>query len=106
MKISLAFKGYKCSQKVIFSCSVCKKKNRSKTISNEHTVNPFNKNEDGSIKTYDQVKASSTVKTEKEVREFKQFPVCETCWVNMNQNERVRVINKRREALHFEDGKQ
>ena len=37
-------------------CSICQKRTeRSKTFT--HTINPFNKNKEGSVKTYGQVRA-------------------------------------------------
>ena len=51
-------------------CVVCgKRTKRSKKVT--HTVNPFNKNEDGTIRTYDEVME----RVSEEVKKWKQEPI-------------------------------
>ncbi len=60
-------------------CKICKKK-RTRTISEEQTVNPFNKNEDGTIKNYYEVNTSVKEELNKRIEKFQEEGfVCKNC---------------------------
>lgn len=60
-------------------CKVCNKK-RTRTITEEQTINPFNKNADGTIKTRYEVSLSVKENLEKRVNRFKEEGfVCRSC---------------------------
>lgn len=55
---TLNFRGYKGSASYSCTCGTCGKTLK-RTVTVEHTVNPMNKNEDGSVKTAAEVSASA-----------------------------------------------
>jgi hypothetical protein len=60
-------------------CRVCNRK-RTRTITEEQTVNPFNKNEDGTIKSYFEVVQSVRETLEKRIKRFQDEGfVCRKC---------------------------
>jgi hypothetical protein len=73
------FRGYKARAEHRFTCPVCMKPNRLRTFTVEHTVNPFNTNEDGSVKTASEVQASASRAAKLERDQFATAPMCATC---------------------------
>ncbi len=60
-------------------CKVCKKK-RTRTIDEKQTINPFNKNQDGTIKNYFEVNKSVEENLEKRVKRFQEEEfICRKC---------------------------
>jgi len=60
-------------------CKNCGKK-RTRTITEEQTVNPFNKNEDGTIKNFYEVSLSVKENLEKRIKRFqKEGFICKSC---------------------------
>ncbi len=60
-------------------CKTCGKK-RTRTITEEQTVNPFNKNEDGTVKTRFEVGQSVRENLEKRVKRFQEEGfICKGC---------------------------
>lgn len=66
-------------QKITGVCKNCGKK-RSITISEEETVNPFNKNKDGSIKTYAEVEESVNKELSKKINKWNKKFICKSCY--------------------------
>lgn len=65
-------------QSVSYKCIDCKKP-RTRMVKVEHTVNPFNKNEDGTVKTREQVRERVREVHAKEVAETKAGIRCNKC---------------------------
>lgn len=63
-------------QQVPYICSGCGK-NRMKTFRTIHTINPFNKNDDGSVRSREQVYAKAREENDKKITEFKSH--CQLC---------------------------
>ena len=61
-----------------YICSKCGKK-RSKSITVEHTVNPFNKNRNGSVKSREEVARDVNERLSKDKAEFLKKPLCSQC---------------------------
>ena len=59
-------------------CAKCGKKCQ-KTIKVEGTVNPYNKNEDGSIRTSQEVEKRLSVEYYKKAAAWKENPICKKC---------------------------
>lgn len=75
----LTFQRYKGSAPYKVGCSICGKLLK-RTATEEHTVNPFNKNEDGSVKTVAQVQASAQAAAEEMAIKLSQKPTtCRDC---------------------------
>jgi hypothetical protein len=73
------FAGHKGRATHTFTCPNCGKPNRTRTFTQEHTVNPFNKNPDGSVKTSLEVMRSAKAAAVKERDQFAKAPLCSTC---------------------------
>lgn len=73
------FQGYKGRAEHRFTCPACQKPNRLRTFTVEHTVNPFNKNEEGSVKTPREVMASASAAAKLERDQFARAPLCASC---------------------------
>lgn len=91
----VSFRAYAATTKVRFDCPACGKTKRTRTFRAECTVNPFNVNEDGSVKSPDQVRKQSQAHVVQEEREFMRKPLCATCEGNLSWTER-RALNAER----------
>ena len=94
----MKFRGYSASKTVRFTCTNCGKAGRTKTIKHECTVNPFNRNENGEIRTPDEVKAQSRELVKRDMERFLREPVCAACEGHMTYGER-RSLRARREGV-------
>jgi hypothetical protein len=76
---TITFQGYKGQAPYTCSCSGCAKVlKRIATV--EHTVNPFNKNEAGEVKSPAEVRASAQAAAEAEARKLEGVPqLCRSC---------------------------
>lgn len=90
------FKSYPAAVTARFDCPQCGKKNRLRTFRAECTVNPFNKNEDGSVKTPDQVRKQSQEDAVLQERQFMGKPLCATCENGLSYRERKTIFEARR----------
>ena len=70
-------------QTVKFTCVVCGKK-RSKVVCVVNTISPFNRNEDGSIRSREEVKDVVRRKFEAEVEKVGCGTTCNTCLKSYN----------------------
>lgn len=91
------FQGYKGRGAHRFTCPCCGKPNRVRTFTVEHTVNPFNKNPDGSIRTASEVSANAHNAARTERDQFAKEPLCATCENSLSWQE-LRALNDRRKA--------
>ncbi len=89
------FQGYKGRAEHRFTCPQCGKPNRHRTFTVEHTVNPFNKNDDGSVKTPKEVQASARLAAQKQRDEFIRKPLCATCENQLSYDDRKAVFAER-----------
>lgn len=75
---TIHFEPVRIRQSVSYKCIDCAKP-RTKMIAVEHTVNPFNKNDDGTVKTREQVRERVRELHTKEVAETKAGIRCNKC---------------------------
>lgn len=73
------FQSYPASVKETFDCPSCGKKNCTRTFRVECTVNPFNKNEDGTVKTPREVMRQSSQRALEAKETFLRKPLCASC---------------------------
>lgn len=89
------FTGYKGQVKRRFTCPSCGKENRVRTFTVEHTVNPFNKNEQGHIRTPSEVRARAQEAAREEAARFDKAPLCATCEGDLTYAHRKELREKR-----------
>ena len=89
------FQGYPAQVSATFDCPCCGKKKRKRTFRHECTVNPFNKNEDGTIKTAEEVSQQSLSKAVQEREEFLREPLCATCENALSWTDRSALRDRR-----------
>jgi len=92
-----SFQGYKGRKSVSYVCATCGKK-RSKTFTVEHTVNPYNKDENGVPKQAARVQADAIADAAAEATAFLRMPLCSKCEPN-TYAEQKRIRQLRREPL-------
>lgn len=73
------FAGYKGRAECTFDCPSCGKSKRKRSFVVEHTVNPFNKNLDGSVKDAKQVSHEARLEAAAQRDEFMREPLCRSC---------------------------
>lgn len=73
------FQAYPAVAKATFTCGSCGKAKRTRSFRVECTVNPFNKNEDGTMKTPFEVRRQSSEKAVAARDAFLRKPLCATC---------------------------
>jgi hypothetical protein len=92
------FRGYPATARATFTCSVCGKENRKRTFRHECTVNPYNKNDDGMMRTPAEVFRQSADKANKERDEFLREPICKSCDRALSYTDR-KELHERRKSL-------
>ncbi len=73
------FRAYPAYVSATFDCPSCGKSKRKRTFRHECTVNPFNTNDDGTIKTPAEVAQQSLAEAKQSRDEFLREPLCATC---------------------------
>lgn len=91
------FRGYPATFTHRFTCPCCGKPNRVRTFTVEHTVNPFNRNSDGTVKTSAEVQRDAAIEARKQRENFLKEPLCATCEKALPWAER-RALEERRAA--------
>ena len=91
------FQSYPATAKATFTCVSCGKANRTRSFRVECTVNPFNKNEDGTVKTPREVRQESFAKAAAQREQFLRKPLCKACEDALSYAER-KAINEFRSA--------
>lgn len=81
MRTTFTFQEVKRKQTISYKCRGCEK-HKKKVIEESETVSPFNKNDDGSIKTPEQVSNSVMEKLCKAVSEFERDSICRQCEID------------------------
>lgn len=81
-----------------FDCPSCGKTNRKRTLRADCTVSPFNKNEDGSVRTHAEVSKQSQKMALQERDQFMRKPLCATCENRLSYTERRALFEQRRSA--------
>lgn len=76
------FETIKRTKKISGICGVCNKR-KIRTIKAEQTVNPYNKNEDGTPKNYHQVEKAVCEQLVKNINEIEKNFICATCFNNL-----------------------
>lgn len=94
----MRFQAYPAVAEVSFDCPSCGKPKRKRSFRVECTVNPFNRREDGEIRTPDEVRQQSRVEVERRREEFMRKPLCATCENNLSFAEQRRLNAERRGA--------
>jgi hypothetical protein len=92
------FQGFKGRAEAIFDCPSCGKKNRKRTFLAEHTLNPFNKNADGTVKNAEQVRKGAKQEALRLRDEFMKEPLCKSCEDALGYRDRKDLRNRRRAA--------
>lgn len=93
------FRGYKGHASHRFTCTVCGKANRTRKFTVEHTVNPFNKDENGVPKQASQVQRDASAAAKRQRDEFAKEPVCASCDNSMSYTDRVAIRDRRRASV-------
>jgi hypothetical protein len=75
----VTFLAYKGRASCIFTCAACKKEKRIRTFTVEHTLNPYNRNDDGSPKTATDVLRDAQAAAKLECEQFQAYPLCKRC---------------------------
>lgn len=91
------FQGYRGFAESVFDCPSCQKKNRKRTFRTEMTVNPFNKNVDGTTKQAMQVQREASAAAREARDQFNTEPLCKTCEDALSYPDR-RALRERRSA--------
>lgn len=92
------FPAYKGRAEHRFDCPACGKTKRLRAFTVEHTVNPFNKNDDGSAKRPSEVIHDAKMAAVKLRDQFAKRPLCASCENALSFAER-RAIQAERSAL-------
>lgn len=98
-EMRLTFRAYPASVKATFACVKCGKEKRSRTFRSDCTCNPFNKKDDGSVRTTAEVSAQSQAEANEMRARFLTEPVCATCENGMSYSELAAIAQRRRAAI-------
>ena len=98
MKTTYHYKGYKSSANFRFDCPKCGEKKRNRTFTVEHTLNPYNTNPDGTVKTMQEVINGAHEAAKAERDRFKKYPLCRKCEDSLNYKEILDIAEKRRKG--------
>lgn len=90
------FRGYRGTAEHKFTCTICGKPNRTRKFTREHTVNPFNKDENGAPKQAARVQRDAYEAARAERDEFAHEPVCASCENAMTYTNRLALRERRR----------
>lgn len=83
-------------QEVTFMCPECLRKNRKRAFTVEYTVNPFNKNDDGSVRTPVEVRWMADIDARLQRDQFLKSPLCKGCEDQLSFSERKLLIERRK----------
>ena len=79
-----------------FTCPSCGKAKRKRAFTAEHTVNPFNKNADGSVKSPSEVSQGARADAKLQRDQFLTEPLCKACEDALPYAERRDLFARRR----------
>jgi hypothetical protein len=100
MRQRIVFQEYKGRATVAFTCPRCRKNNRKRTFTVHHTVNPFNKNEDGTVKNDLEVRQGAIAEAQLRRDQFMTEPLCAACEEPLTYKERQELGERRRGGIH------
>ena len=92
----MTFQIYPASETATFTCSSCGKPKRKRTFRHECTVNPFNKNTDGSICSPNEVRAQSVAAAKRDLQQFLREPLCLKCEDALSYTDRNALFKRRK----------
>lgn len=90
------FQAIPASATAVFDCPSCGKSKRKRTFRAECTVNPFNTNDDGTMKSPREVWEQSRERAIQQRDEFMRRPLCATCENALSWTERRDLSEDRR----------
>ena len=90
------FQAVHASDCVTFHCPSCGKDKRKRTFREECTINPFNTNEDGSVKTAQQVRDQARAQVATIKARFLAEPLCLKCEDALSFKDRAALFQRRR----------
>jgi hypothetical protein len=96
---SIRFSGYKGRAEATFTCPSCQKTKRKRTFSVEHTVNPFNKNADGTVKNGMEVSRDAQAAADLRKRQLLGEPLCNACEEALSFSDRIALSKRRIEKV-------
>jgi hypothetical protein len=99
----VTFPAYGRSASCTFQCKACQKEKRKRTFRVEMTVNPYNINPDGSMKSATQVSQEAQAAANLERLQFLVYPLCKSCEDARGWSE-MKSIRARRLALNSGQG--
>ncbi len=89
------FRGYRGSTSYTFTCPCCGRSNRKRTFTTEHTVNPYNRNADGTPKQATQVQREAYADAKRMRDDFATEPLCKSCEDNLTSTDRQALVRRR-----------
>jgi hypothetical protein len=99
------FPVYGRSTSCVFTCLACQKPKRKRTFRVEMTVNPYNTNADGSMKTGFEVERECYLAAGRERDQFLKYPLCKGCEDARSWSE-MKSIRARRQSSAIPSHKQ
>lgn len=96
MRQTIVFQEYKGRATAAFTCPRCRKKNRKRTFTAHQTVNPFNKNADGTIKNDQEVRQDAIMEAQTQRDQFMNEPLCAACEEPLTYKERQELAERRK----------
>jgi hypothetical protein len=100
MRQTIVFQEYKGRATAAFTCPRCRRKNRKRTFTDHQTVNPFNKDEDGTVKNDLQVRQGAIAAAHLLRDQFMTEPLCAACEEPLTYKERQELGERRRGGIH------
>ncbi len=98
----VTFPAYGRTASCTFKCLACQKDKRKRTFRVEMTVNPYNTNPDGSMKSAGQVSGEAHDAANRERDQFLVYPLCKSCEDARGWSE-MKSIRAKRTALNAEE---
>lgn len=99
----VTFPAYKGRASCTFTCRACQKPKRKRAFTVEMTVNPFNKNEDGTVKTASEVLKDAHARAITDRDRFISYPLCKACEDARSWSEMKAIRERRLASIPFHD---
>lgn len=101
----VTFPAYGRSASCTFKCLACQKDKRKRTFRIEQTVNPYNTNPDGSVKTAFEIERECYLEANRERDRFLLYPLCKRCEDERSWSEMISIRERRKVAVTIGKGK-
>ncbi len=105
MMATYTFQGYRGSAKHRFDCPSCMKTGRVRAFHAEHTVNPFNRGDDGRPKQAAEVQREAKAAAVAQRDAFAREPLCAKCEDALSYSERSSLRLRRNSPSSPEGGR-